>query len=167
MSFKHFYKENKDLPELILVIGIPGSGKTTWIKKFNQKHYNKYHVVSMDDIRRELTGNVSDQTQNAKVVWMAKNATKRFLENGESVIFDALNVDSSYRKDLLSELPKNIILKAKILYVDPQEAKRRIRRDILTGKDRANVPYDYIDNMQKKFEHTLSVIEDEGFEFID
>jgi len=163
-KFKVFYEDKENLSELILPIGIPGSGKSFWIKEFNKD--NKYIVVSPDNIRKEITGNISDQSQNSKVFWMAIEATKRALENGDSVIFDATNVDSQQRKNLVSEMPKDIKLKAKILYVDPQEAKRRVRKDILAGKNRANVPVDIIDIMQKKFEHTLTVIKDEGFELI-
>lgn len=165
-NFKSFYENKEDLPELILPIGIPGSGKSTWIKEFNKKHYNKYIVVSPDELRRELTGDVSDQSQNAKVFWMATEAAKKALENGDSVIFDATNVDTQQRRDLVKEMPKNIKLKAKILKVDPQEAKRRVRKDILAGKDRSNVPVEVIDNKFKQFEYTLTVLKDEGFELI-
>lgn len=163
MRFKTFYEE-KEIPELVLPIGIPGSGKSTWIKNFNAN--NKYVVVSPDSIRRELTGDVSDQSRNADVFHMAEVATKKALEAGESVIYDATNVDTAQRRNLIQQMPKGIKLKAKIFEVDPEEAKRRIRKDIESKTDRANVPDDIVDKMYDKFKHTLTVIKDEGFELI-
>lgn len=163
-SFKIFYEKKEEIPELVLPIGIPGSGKSTWIKSFNKN--NKYIIVSPDEIRKELTGNISDQSENDKVFWMAIEATKRALENGDSVIFDATNVDTLQRRKLIQEMPKNIKLKAKILKVDPEEAKRRIKVDIESGKERSRVPDYVVDEMYKKFQETLRVIEGEGFELI-
>lgn len=167
MRFEKYYKEDKEeVPELVLTIGIPGSGKSTWIKQFNQKNYNKYTIVSPDQIRKELTGNISDQSQNAKVMGISKKIARETLESGKSVLLDATNVDTSNRKDFVADMPKGIKLRAKIFYVDPQEAKRRIRKDLSAGKDRADVPVDVMESMIKKFEHTLSVLKDEGFEII-
>jgi len=55
-------EDAKDLPELIFTVGIPGSGKSSWIN--SQKGYE---VVSLDDIRKSM-GNVSDQTKDNEVV---------------------------------------------------------------------------------------------------
>ncbi len=37
----------KSMPQLILMIGVPGSGKTTIAARIN--HSNNYHVLSSDD----------------------------------------------------------------------------------------------------------------------
>jgi len=161
--FKEFYTED-DKPELVLPIGIPGSGKSTWIKEFNKG--NKYKIVSPDEIRREMADDISDQSMNAQVFQMAEEATKRFLEGGDSVIYDATNVDTEKRRSLIKQMPKDIKLKAKIFEIDPEESKRRIRKDIEAGKDRSDVPDHIIDKMQKKFEETKSKIKEEGFELI-
>ena len=43
MDFKLHYFTEGTLPEFIMLIGIPGSGKSTWISKFNQN--DKYIVM--------------------------------------------------------------------------------------------------------------------------
>ena len=51
------HSDNK--PEFIMLVGLPGSGKSTLIKR-----YKEYKVHSSDDIREELTGDVNRQDIN-------------------------------------------------------------------------------------------------------
>jgi len=58
--------------------------------------------------------------------------------------------------------------KAKIFEVSPDEAKKRIRKDIEEGRDRANVPNEVV---EKLYEHYMKTINEgqlqaEGFEII-
>lgn len=146
-------------PDLILTIGIPGAGKSTWIRQ--QKNYK---VISPDAIRAEL-GDISDQSLS-RIAWpRAKDMTKRALASGENVILDATNVDASNRKSFLKGLPPHN-LKAKIFRVDPEEAKKRIRRDIKKKIPRAKVPPNIVDEMHEKFMKSLSTLKSEGFEVI-
>lgn len=173
MGFRKYYFSEGVIPEFVLLIGIPGSGKSTWIAKFNSG--NKYTVVSPDEIRRQLTGNISDQTQNAKVWTIAKERVKSYLGRGKSVIFDSTMTNPQKRREFIKDLPQ-AKLKAKVFYVDPEVSKERIKKDILAGKDRANVPDDVIDRMNDELMGTVklldggvldvSKLEDEGFEVI-
>jgi len=173
MDFKLHYFTEGNLPELVMLIGIPGSGKSTWISKVNKN--NKYMVVSPDDIRRELTGDVSDQSQNAKVWFETKRRVKEALNNGQDVMLDAVMSSSKNRKDFIEDLPP-AQLKAKVFYVDPEVSKERISKDIESGKDRANVPPEIVDKMHAELMAKVklldggildvSQLEDEGFEII-
>jgi len=173
MNFRKYYFTEGTIPDFILIIGIPGSGKSTWISKFNSD--NKYTVVSPDQIRKQLTGNVSDQTQNAKVWMIAKERVKSYLGRGKSVIFDSTMTNPQRRREFIKDLPP-AHLKAKVFYIDPEVSKERIKKDILAGKDRADVPDDVIDRMQSELMGTVklldggvldvSKLEDEGFEII-
>jgi len=161
---EHYFAESNGTPELILPIGIPGSGKSTWIEKF--KKSGDYIVVSPDEIRRELTGDISDQSMNKEVFQMADETVRRALEGGQSVIYDATNVDTKYRREFLKDLPP-CKLKAKIFDVSPEEVKRRIKADLEGGKDRAAVPDKVVDDMYVKFKETLGKLEEEGFEIME
>ena len=155
----------RDKPQFIMTIGIPGSGKSTWIG--SQTEDENTIVVSPDSIREELTGSVSDQTQNNKVWWVAKQRVIEGLNNGKNVILDATNVDGKSRRRFLQGLPSGIGLKAKVFNVDPEEAKRRIKEQIDKGENRSNVPPDVIDRMQAKFENTTpEKLQEEGFEVL-
>jgi len=173
MGFKEYYFTEGTIPDFILLIGIPGSGKSFWISKFNSD--NKYSVVSPDQIRKQLTGNISDQMQNAKVWSIARERVKSYLGRGKSVIFDATMTNAQRRREFIQGLPP-AKLKAKVFYVEPEVSKARIKKDIEAGKERAEVPSDVVDRMYSELMSTVklldggvldvSKLEDEGFEII-
>ena len=154
-------EEVKDLPELIFTVGISGSGKSTWIN--SQKGYE---IVSLDEIRKSM-GNVSDQTKNVNVIEQAVSKIKNLLSQGKNIIYDATNVVSLYRTNFLNSLPPHK-RKAKIFEVSPDEAKRRIKKDVAEGKDRSNVPDEVVDRMYENYLKTINEnqLEAEGFEII-
>ena len=138
-----------------MLIGIPGSGKTHWINtNREQLEALNYEVVSPDKIREELTGNISDLSQD-KVVW---NVTKirvfNGLLDGRNVILDATNVNYYYRRLFVENLPR-CKLKAKVFEVDPEVAKNRISKDIKISQSRSNVPAEVIDRMYNQFINIL------------
>lgn len=154
----------RDKPIFIMTIGISGSGKSTWINQ--QTSSGDILVVCPDLIREELTGSISDQTQNPKVWNIAKQRVIDALGSGKSVILDATNVDSKQRKQFVQGLPTTI-LKAKIFNVDPQEAKNRVRKAIESGENRSNVPDFIIDKQHEKFKaSTPEILKQEGFELL-
>jgi len=155
----------REQPSLIMTVGITGAGKSRWIQSLPK---DEYVIVSPDDIRQELTGNMSDQTQNGKVWFLTKQRTVDALNAGKSVILDATNVDRKNRKNFIHGLPSDIKLKAKIFEVDPEIAKERIRKQIERGENRSNVPPHVTDNMYQKFKSQSQPkhLEEEGFEII-
>jgi protein phosphatase len=155
-------------PKLILPVGISGSGKSTWIK--SQTDPNTI-VVSPDDIRRELSGNVSDQTNMGKVWALAFTRVTDALNAGKNVILDATNVKSRDRKSLMDYMKVHVDKPfegfAKIFDVDPEIAKQRVRKDIEAGVDRSNVPDYAIDRQYRDFIDGINSLEIEGFKIID
>mgnify|MGYP000849584666 CR=1 FL=1 len=155
-------------PKLILPVGISGSGKSTWIKANTDANTV---VVSPDDIRRELTGNISDQTKNGQVWALAFQRVADALNNGKNVILDATNVKSEDRKRLMNYMKVHVDKPfegfAKIFSVDPEVAKQRVRKDIEAGVDRSNVPDWAIDRQYQSFVDGINSLEVEGFKIID
>lgn len=150
--------DHGDPPDLIFTIGIPGSGKSTWIRS-----QPGYMVVSPDGIREEL-GDISDQTKNPQVYATAKARVAEALKKGRNVILDSTNVEARRRQEFVRGLP-NHKLKAKLFHVDPEEAKRRIREDLEKKVPRSNVPDYVVDRMYRYFQSTLDEkqLESEGF----
>lgn len=90
-----------DKPEFLMLVGLPGSGKSTYIKKyFNQN----LRVHSSDAIRAELSGDENNQDINAKVFEVLHNRVKEDLRNGISCVYDATNINYKRRKAFLDEL---------------------------------------------------------------
>lgn len=48
------------MAKFIMGIGIPGSGKTTFLRKFAVDNHCEY--ISSDDVRAEMTGSATDMT---------------------------------------------------------------------------------------------------------
>ena len=155
-------------PSLIMTVGIPGSGKTTWLTKcfLSDRILKKIAHICPDRIREEEFKNISDQANNVEVWRIAKEKTIEHLKEGRTVILDATNVSTPYRRLFINGLPP-CQLKAKIFEADPEECWQRIRDDIQRKVSRANVPRDVIYRMHEDLLYTLKVIENEGFELIE
>jgi len=150
-----------DPPDLIFTIGIPGSGKSTWIHS-----QPGYVVVSPDGIRGEM-GDITDQSRNAEVWATAKVRVAEALKQGRNVILDSTNVEARRRREFVEGLPSHI-LKAKLFHVDPETAKQRIRDDLEKKVPRSNVPDYVVDRMYQNFKDTIDErqLESEGFEVL-
>lgn len=78
-------------------IGIPASGKSTWINKFAE--VNNFVVVNPDAIRGRLSGgDAGDQSRNGEVFKIAAKELLAELVDGKSVCYDACCYNASNRK---------------------------------------------------------------------
>lgn len=121
-----------DYSVLILTIGIPGSGKTTWAKKYLKEHPNGTVIISSDEIRKELTGieQCVDPSQNGLIHDEVRKRAKEILQSSSelrkkwgtwpTVIIDSTNVDieewEAYKK-----LGSSVMI-AKIFDTPPEQA---------------------------------------------
>jgi len=117
-----------------------------------------------------LTGDVSDQTRNDYVIFLANKSIVDNLNDGHDVILDATNVRSRERRSLLKYLKENVTVDfdalAKVFYVDPEICKIRIKLDMKNNVDRSNVPDYAIDRQYARFIGGLDKIESEGYKLI-
>ena len=154
-------------PNFIIPIGISGSGKSRWIKTLEGQGYE---IISPDDIRRELTGDISNQSKNNEVFTLSFQRAVDALNLNKNVIFDATNVSSIYRKKMLTYMKQNVNndfnAYAKIFDANPEISKERIRKDIEKGVDRSNVPDFAIDKQYKSFISDLNKVENDGYKLI-
>jgi predicted kinase len=141
-------------------VGVPGSGKSTWFA--NQGFDpNKTAYVSMDDIRGKLCGDVSDQSQNAKVGAIAKSMFTLALSIEIPVVYwDATSVKRKYRKELIS-LAKKAGYKVVAVFFDIPLEVSKVRN---AGRDRV-VPEHVLDAMYKSMTDQPPT-KDEGFDKI-
>lgn len=165
---KELIMKSRSTVRLIMTIGIPGSGKSTWIKKqiLSPNALIKIIVVSPDRIRQEEFSDVSHQGNNVEVWDLAKDRTRAYLLKGTSVILDATNVNTVYRAKFLLGLPE-CRLQAKLFPANPEDCWERIKNDIKLAKNRANVPREIIYRMHGEYQETSRVIASEGFELIE
>lgn len=91
------------MPKLIIMVGISGSGKSTFIKHTLLNQYLNACVVSSDAIREEFFGDESIQKDPEKVFQEAYRRVKGFLTEGKDVILDATNLSRKARRNVLNQ----------------------------------------------------------------
>ena len=118
---------------LILTVGIPGAGKSYWVREYLRTHPLTY-VVSTDDIRKELTGEEQciDPSQNEMIHNEARNRVKKILEDpnsrggfGPEIIVDSTNCDVEEWK-AYKELQPTIMV-ARLFNAPPWKAYDNIK----------------------------------------
>ena len=147
--------------QLILPIGISGSGKSTWINSLDK---DKYTIISPDEIRKELTGDVSDNSRNLEIFKIVDDRILEALKKGDKVILDATNLNTTFRRLMITNLkslyPK-LDIRYKLLDVDPEIAKQRIANDISNKVDRSKTPDEIIDLQYQQYLQSKLDIKDE------
>jgi len=89
------------MKKIYIIVGIPGSGKSTWVQK-NITDTSKVAVINMDTIREEVTGDPTDQTQNALVVSLARQKFMTAVSHGVPTIYwDNTTTQRKYRKEMI------------------------------------------------------------------
>lgn len=131
-------------PTFIMMVGLPGSGKSAYAEKLSIEH--NATVCSSDKIREELCGDENFQKNNENVFKLLHTRIKDYLRTGENVIYDATNISSKRRKAFLSELKKISCTKKCVIMATPfnkccewNESRNRV------------VPYEVIERMYKNW----------------
>lgn len=89
--------------KFIMTVGPSGSGKSTYVESFNSVGYD---IHSSDALREELLGDVNDQSYNTYIFMQMLDRTIKSLSEGRSVVYDATNLNSKRRTELLYRLKK-------------------------------------------------------------
>ena len=77
--------------EVILMSGLPGTGKDTWI----QEHYPGLPMISLDEIRKELK--ILPTDNQSKVVETARERAKGLLRKKQPFVWNATNLSPMVR----------------------------------------------------------------------
>lgn len=118
-------KNGVELPILVLPVGLPQSGKSTWAKK------QTIPIVNPDSIRLALHGEAFLKEAEPMVWVMARYMVKSlFLAGHNTVILDATNYNKKFRDDWYN--PTNWECRFK-MFNTPTEVC--IERAIRNGKD--------------------------------
>lgn len=102
----HFVKRmSPDRPLMIMMCGLPGSGKSTYAKDmYTIPKIGKPVIHSSDALRAEMFGDEATQGDNQKLFAELHRRIKDDLRNGLDVIYDATNIKKRTRIQFLKEL---------------------------------------------------------------
>lgn len=143
------------MPKLIVLCGIPGSGKTTYAQEYIKK-YGGLHLSS-DLIRKELYGDESTQGNPSEVFALMQNRAIEALNNGMTVLYDATNITRKDRSNIIAACPKFVQIEAHVIWAPIEKC---IEQDAARNR---TVGTAVIDKMLKRFQ---SPFYDEGFDEI-
>lgn len=127
--------------KMVMLVGLPASGKSTYAKELADK--NNMVVLSSDELRKELYGDINDMEHNENVFEELHRRLKVNLSNGKSVIFDATNLASKKRMNTLKKLDKIDCIKECHIIATPisECMKHDQRRDRSVGVNVINKMY--------------------------
>ncbi len=144
---------------IYVLIGLPGSGKSTWTKNAIENLEN-VAICSTDNMIEEWATNHPDGPKTyseAFDIAPLKDFENQFFrdvkwscDNGMNVIIDRTNMTAKTRQRILSLVPETYKKVAVVFNVNEDELKRRLEeRAKATGK---NIPDEVIARMRKYYE---------------
>lgn len=137
------------MKQLIILSAVPGSGKSTWAKKYQATHPNTY-IISSDEIRFELTGQYQDFSKQKEVWEEFENRLLNYSkqDGNFTVILDAVIDLNSLRKKYY-DLGKDFDRKILVILRKPLELLKKLNKE---RKEEKWVPEDVLINLYNKFE---------------
>lgn len=143
------------MPLILVTIGIPGSGKSRLFYHLMNVKRADMCVISPDNIRRDLWGDVNEQKEGNRVFERAKNEIRAALDNYDIIGFDATNLSMARNNEFLEEFDCKKLFIFMQDSLDADLCKIRVNSDIENGKDRSKVPEALIDKMHERYKSAL------------
>lgn len=156
-----------NVPIIYILIGLPGSGKSTWTQDLTNKSERDFTIISSDaeieKMAREVNKTYSEVYDRyiGKAIFIMKENAKNAIADVKNIIWDQTNVTKKKRKRILEALSNEYYKVAVDFTVDPKELERRLeKRAKETGKF---IPKFVIDSLGKSYQ---APSKDEGFDEI-
>lgn len=152
--------------ELIMLVGIPTSGKSTYVEKLKNIDYWKDAVVLSTDNYIEKQAHRCGLTYNQIFDDVIGNATRELelefniaKDRGKNIIWDQTNLTSKTRKKKLSKVPSVYRRSAVYFEIPLEEALKR--NETREGKF---IPKSILHRMWHQFEKPTL---EEGFDYVE
>jgi predicted kinase len=88
------YRYRSGYSEVYVLYGPSGSGKSTWINDFGAD----VEVISLDELREQINGDRTDQSNIGKILNAARDLLKTHLRAKKRIIWDATNLREDFRQ---------------------------------------------------------------------
>lgn len=152
-------------PKLWMLVGMPGSGKSTWVQAQTTENEDDLYVASTDMILESIAI-FSGKTYNEVFKDHIKTAEKQMYEgvmravnNNHYIIWDQTNLTRKSRAKKLIMIPDHYE-KIAVVFPTPESDEWKRRLDSRPGK---TIPHHVLETMSGTFEEPAS---DEGFSTI-
>lgn len=157
---------HNERPNLIVLVGLPGSGKSTWREKFLADCGVEFDIISSDDeVERLCEGAGLTYTEGfsqfvGQATAILKQKVKEAVNTGRNIVWDQTNVNAKKRRTILRNTG-NRYYKIAVAFEldDDKELQRRLQhREETTGK---HIPPHVIESMAKSY---VRPTKQEGFD---
>lgn len=158
------------MPQFYMLVGAPGSGKSTWTRNFLSKTSDEYVVISSDDIIVEwgklLDPNMTYSDAFKKVDYKAvqKELNDRLaaaIADMKNIIWDQTNLSSKSRKGRVSRIPKVYRKTCVVFKLENDELFKRLEKR--AQEEGKHIPKKVVTDMLATFEEP---VKSEGFDQI-
>lgn len=146
-------------PSALMMIGIPGSGKSTIAAQIGE--LLNIQILSSDECRREISGDANDQSVSREAWAMVYDRARQSIEQGHSVIIDGTHTNAEMRRRDINQYRQYGARAVIGIYVQT-DTESCIERN--TQRDRV-VPEFVIRNMQIGIDRYPPSTQD-GFDYI-
>lgn len=143
-------------PKIYVLVGMVGSGKSTWVKNFLSRTDDEYVIVSSDNhiedmsAKAGLTYDQGFQKFVGAATGAMKSDAKNAFKNGKNVIWDQTNLSAKKRRGILNQVPDNYEKIAVVFSASDKDIENRLsKRSKEQGK---TIPKNVVDSMYSSYE---------------
>lgn len=143
-------KRMKDAPKIALTVGISGSGKSHFAKKFCQA--NDFVELNLDNFRKQISGDISNQNVTFEAIKERDKQLEHHLQLNHNVMLSDTNLHARNINSIAKRFPH---LDVEVFFItdsdNVQLCKDRIADDLQDGVDRSNVPNEVVDRQYENY----------------
>ena len=154
MKFLNWLFEQKKDKELIFLVGLQASGKSTYVNKY----LKEYEIIS-NDYYTEMYAKKKNMTYteawnemdyDKDIKYKSMKQFNKAVKAGKNIVIDNTNMTKKSRQYYIDNIPKNYKKIAILFKIPEKELKKRLEK---RGKETGKViPWKVIENMKAKYE---------------
>ncbi|HET9746773.1 MAG TPA: AAA family ATPase [Chitinophagaceae bacterium] len=140
-------KTNTKTPIVIIVFGLPGTGKTYFASKLAEQINAEY--INSDRLRKELFPKRTYSDKEKEIVYKEMlEKTKRSIDENRDVVLDA----TFYKNDVRKMLIKEIKNKSEIFFIEIVADENMVRRRLQMERPHSEADFNVYKLIQRQWE---------------